>query len=214
MAKTTAAADKTAGSVRGSVSREAEGVESRVRRMSEEVRRGAERASAEIRRGYERASEVARAGYDDAGQTMRDLPMSPGTPRKPLRGGTASRLGRVRLSIPGGGQISAVQAKAAAVIDAAGGKVKAASLLGVARTQPGRWLRGDEAPSPDSARRLVDLDYVLSRLEQLYEPKLARRWLAAPNAFLDGARPVDVLRVEGPGRVIEAIDATVAGSYA
>jgi uncharacterized protein (DUF2384 family) len=186
--------------------------------MSEEVRRGAERASAEIRRGYERASEVAREGYDDAAQTMRHRPLSSETTRQPLRrrsrGGTASPLGRVRLSIPGGGRISAVQAKTAAVIEATGGKVKAARLLGVARSQPGRWLRGEEAPSPDSARRLVDLDYVLSRLEQLYEPPLARRWLSAPNAFLEGARPVDVLRLEGPGRVVGAIDATIAGSYA
>ena len=103
MAKTTATADKTAGSVRDGVSRVTEDVQKRVRGMSEEVRRGAERASAEIRRGYERASEVAREGYDDAAQTMRHRPLSSETTRQPLRrrsrGGTASPLGRVRLSI-------------------------------------------------------------------------------------------------------------------
>jgi ElaB/YqjD/DUF883 family membrane-anchored ribosome-binding protein len=71
MAKTTAAAEKTAGNVRDTVSRVSEDVQTRVRGMSDEVRKGAERASAEIRRGYERASEVAREGYDDAARTAR-----------------------------------------------------------------------------------------------------------------------------------------------
>jgi uncharacterized protein (DUF2384 family) len=58
------------------------------------------------------------------------------------------------------------------------------------------------------------MDYVLSRLEQLYEPVTARTWLTSPNSYLNGANPIDVLLAEGPSEVIAAIDASVAGSFA
>lgn len=108
----------------------------------------------------------------------------------------------------------AFQAKARYVIERVGGPTAAARLIGVAKSQPSRWARGQEAPSPRSRKHILDLDYVLSRLEDLYEPVVAARWLDSPNSFLDGARPMDVLLDEGPAPVIEAVDATIAGSYA
>lgn len=100
------------------------------------------------------------------------------------------------------------------LLEFAGSKSEAARLLGVSRTQPGRWLSGQELPSPISERRLLDLDYVLARLEQAWDPSLATDWLESPNPFLDDSPPIDVLQREGPARVIAAIDAELAGSYA
>jgi hypothetical protein len=107
-----------------------------------------------------------------------------------------------------------LQVKARYVIQRLGGPTATARLVGVAKSQPSRWVEGREAPSPRSRKHLLDLDYVLSRLEDLYEASTAARWLDSPNSFLDGARPMDVLLHEGPGPVIEAVDATIAGSYA
>ncbi|MGH2750400.1 MAG: antitoxin Xre/MbcA/ParS toxin-binding domain-containing protein [Actinomycetota bacterium] len=112
-----------------------------------------------------------------------------------------------------GGAVGVMQAKAAHVVDRLGGVTKTARALGVARSQPGRWVKGTEAPSPESARRLMDIDYVLGRLEQIFVPEVAQVWLVSPNAFLGGARPFDVLQREGPAEVIAAIDAAAAGSY-
>lgn len=106
------------------------------------------------------------------------------------------------------------QVKTEHVIERVGGPTAAARLIGVAKSQPSRWARGREAPSARSRRRILDLDYVFSRLEDLYEPEVAARWLESPNSFLGGARPMDVLLQDGPAPVIEAIDATIAGSYA
>lgn len=107
-----------------------------------------------------------------------------------------------------------LQVKARYVIQRLGGPTATARLVGVAKSQPSRWVEGREAPSPRSRKHLLDLDYVLSRLEDLYEASVAARWLDSPNSFLDGARPMDVLLHEGPGPVIEAVDATIACSYA
>lgn len=108
----------------------------------------------------------------------------------------------------------AFRAKAKHVIQRVGGPTATARLIGVATSQPSRWVRGQEAPSARSRKHVLDLDYVLSRLEDLYEPSVAARWLESPNSFLDGATPMDVLLLEGPAPVIEAVDATIAGSYA
>lgn len=121
---------------------------------------------------------------------------------------------RETAQIGGAARPNPLQVKARYVIQRLGGPTATARLVGVAKSQPSRWVEGREAPSPRSRKHLLDLDYVLSRLEDLYEASTAARWLDSPNAFLDGARPMDVLLHEGPGPVIEAVDATIAGSYA
>ncbi|MGI8575193.1 MAG: antitoxin Xre/MbcA/ParS toxin-binding domain-containing protein [Egibacteraceae bacterium] len=130
------------------------------------------------------------------------------------RGSRTTPLADVRVTVPDVGDVAVLQAKAANVVQHFGGATSVARMLRVARSQPGRWVRGTEQPSARSTRHLVDLDYVVSRLAQLYEPATATTWIASPNAFLNGARPIDVLLTEGPAEVIAAIDASVAGSFA
>lgn len=94
------------------------------------------------------------------------------------------------------------------------GASKLADLLNVARSQPTRWRTGKETPGPQTARLLLDLDYVLARLLLLYPPTVATTWLTSGNGFLDGSRPIDVLRIRGSRDVVDAIDATMAGAFA
>jgi hypothetical protein len=93
------------------------------------------------------------------------------------------------------------------------GNNKVAELLDVSQSQPSRWRRDQEGIDPENQRRVLDLDYVMSRLLQLYPQDQARIWLRSHNAHL-GARPVDVLRQRGVTPVIQAIDAEAEGAYA
>lgn len=139
--------------------------------------------------------------------------MQPSKTRK--RGSEPTPEGNaVRLEVRRDAKTGAFVAKTRYVIERVGGPTATARLIGVAKSQPSRWVKGQEAPSPRSRKQILDLDYVLSRLDDLYEREVAARWLASPNSFLDGARPMDVLLHDGPAPVIEAIDATIAGSYA
>jgi hypothetical protein len=61
---------------------------------------------------------------------------------------------------------------------------------------------------------LVDLDHIIARLQLIWDEEVIGDWLEGTNAFLDGARPIDVLRLNGSVPVLEAIEAEAAGAYA
>jgi len=96
---------------------------------------------------------------------------------------------------------------------AALGNNKVAELLGVNRSQPSRWRSGKEGLAAENQRALVDLDYVVARLHQVWVPEVAKVWLTSPNAFLGGGTPVETLKQRGVLDVIAAIDAEAAGAY-
>jgi hypothetical protein len=84
----------------------------------------------------------------------------------------------------------------------------------VSRSQPSRWSRGTEGLAARNQRAVLDLDYVIARLHQLWAPEVAAVWLGSPNAHLGGATPIDVLRQQGAAEVTRAIDAEAQGAYA
>ncbi len=92
------------------------------------------------------------------------------------------------------------------------GNNRVAALLGVSPSQPSRWRRGEERINAENQRRLIDLDYVMARLLQVWPPEQAEIWLTSHNAFL-GSRPTDVLRLRGGAAVVPAIDAEAEGAY-
>jgi hypothetical protein len=94
------------------------------------------------------------------------------------------------------------------------GNRRTAALLGVAESQPSRWRNAVEVPSAQVAPLLVDLDHVVARLQLIWDEEIIGDWLEGPNAFLEGSRPIDVLRINGSGPVLEAIEAEAAGAYA
>ena len=89
-----------------------------------------------------------------------------------------------------------------------------ADLVGVSRSSVSRWRDGSDTPSEDRAALVLDLDYILGQYAQHYPAGRFHDWFTSANAFVNGARPHDVLVAEGPTRVIQALHAEVAGSFA
>lgn len=81
-------------------------------------------------------------------------------------------------------------------------------------SQPSRWRKGDEAPGLEVTPRLLALDYVLAVAVQVWDPTVVKAWLTTANAFLDGARPIDVAVQRGPAEVVDALQATLSGADA
>ena len=99
------------------------------------------------------------------------------------------------------------------IIDALGTN-SAARLLGADRAQVSRWTAGTEPVGAEMGRRIVDLHDVLTRILRVYSREAAAMWLVGSEPLLSGARPIDVLAMEGAAPVIRAIDGIAAGAYA
>ena len=97
---------------------------------------------------------------------------------------------------------------------AVGGVTALARALGVSPSQPSRWKSGKESPSPEMARRLIDLDHVVARAALVWHPDVIPVWLRSANGHLNGQSPLGVLTTRGPNEVLDALDATEAGAFA
>ena len=109
--------------------------------------------------------------------------------------------------------VDPMRVKVARVQGVMGSASRLAEFLHVARSQPGRWIKGSERPNPAAARRIKDFEYVWDRASDEMSPKDAHIWLESANSFLGGATPLVVLETRGPGEVIAALDAEAAGSF-
>ena len=86
------------------------------------------------------------------------------------------------------------------------------ALLGAAKSQPSRWLRG--APiGAENERRILDLDYVIGRALRVVYPDEIGAWLTYQVPTLGWARPIDVLVTEGPEAVVRALDTIEEGAF-
>jgi len=90
----------------------------------------------------------------------------------------------------------------------------AGRLLGADRSQISRWGSGTEPVSAEMGRRIVDLHDILTRILRVYNRESAAMWLVGSEPLLGGARPIDVLALEGASAVIRAIDGITQGAHA
>ena len=111
-------------------------------------------------------------------------------------------------------ELTVPQQRVGFLTQALGTQSRVADLLEVSRSQLGKWSRGEEAPSPERARELIDLDHVVARVVSWLGSEMTISWLNGSNAFLEGARPIDVLRMRGSSEVVNAIDVETSGAFA
>jgi uncharacterized protein (DUF2384 family) len=99
------------------------------------------------------------------------------------------------------------------IVEALGANA-AARLLGADRAQVSRWRAGTEMISAEMGRRIVDLHDILTRALRIFDREAAALWLAGSEPLLGGARPIDVLVLQGAAPVIAALDGIMQGAYA
>ena len=77
-----------------------------------------------------------------------------------------------------------------------------AQLLDTTPQTVSRCQTGKVEPQPDRLQRLLNLDWLLSELAELYPPDEARLWLFSPHRLLGGERPADRIQ---QGRVDDVL---------
>lgn len=83
-------------------------------------------------------------------------------------------------------------------------------LIGLRASVLRRYL---EAGIVNEERFASELAVVMARATQLWPLETAVMWMTGYEPFLDGARPIDVLRTRGPQELLDALDAVAAGVY-
>ena len=124
-----------------------------------------------------------------------------GRSKTKLSGAPISATGKARL-----GSVPQAAARTEFLIESLGSGAELARLLGVNRSQPAQWRSGKESPAPATAQRLLDLDHVVAKALLIWPPRAAIDWLEGSNSYLDGARPIDVLRLRGSADVVRALE--------
>lgn len=92
------------------------------------------------------------------------------------------------------------------------GNNRIARLLGVAPSTVSRWRSGRDRIGHDRAGRLIDLDYLFSRLLRVLPRDAADVWLESFNDHLR-AVPLDVLEKRGAVAVLPAVQAEEQEAY-
>jgi uncharacterized protein (DUF2384 family) len=114
---------------------------------------------------------------------------------------------------PSASALADVSPLLARVVEALGTNA-AARLLDADRAQVSRWTSGKEAIGSEMGRRIVDLHDILTRILRVFNREAAAMWLVGSEPLLGGARPIDVLAMEGAGPVVRAIDGIAEGASA
>ena len=142
---------------------------------------------------------------------------APKTKRTPRRRATPAtwnvRSDRVIELKPNAEEAFPVEPKLERIVNALGLSA-AADVLDVDKSQLNRCLKGQERVSPQLARRISDVEYVIDRALHVMNPEDVGPWLASPEPLLGNSVPMNVLTLCGPARVIGAIDAIAAGAFA
>ncbi len=108
-----------------------------------------------------------------------------------------------------------LQWRARSAAEALGSRARFADALGVPDSQCARWIEGEDRPNAENARAIVDLEYVVARARLLWsDDETVNLWLNGRNAFLGGARPIDVIMTRGVSPVVDALDQEMAGAFA
>lgn len=73
-------------------------------------------------------------------------------------------------------------------------------------------VKNNRRPENSRERIAADTALVRRRLETFLDDESVHSWLHGDNAFLNGAKPVDVIRYRGTEEVLDAADQEEAGA--
>lgn len=77
-----------------------------------------------------------------------------------------------------------------------------ANILNVRPETVSRWNNGKALPHPGTERQLLELEFIIDKLADIYEPQDARLWLFSRQQLLNDQAPADLIQ---QGRVDEVL---------
>ena len=96
------------------------------------------------------------------------------------------------------------------------GSIRSVDVANVLQIRPetvSRWNQGKAFPQPDAERTLLDLEYVVDQLADLYEPDEARMWLFSRQKLLNGQIPAELIQQHRTDEVLRVIRQVLDGVH-
>lgn len=87
------------------------------------------------------------------------------------------------------------------------GAMRSADVANVLSVRPetvSRWKQGKAFPHPNTERQLLELEFIIDKLSDFYEPREARLWIFARQRLLNEQVPAELIQ---QGRVDEVLAA-------
>ena len=81
-----------------------------------------------------------------------------------------------------------------------------ADLIGVNTRQVSNWASGHNIPKGARRDRLLEIDYIVKLLRDVYTREGAEIWLHGRKRSLDGERPIDLMREGKFQTVVAAVE--------
>jgi transcriptional regulator with XRE-family HTH domain len=96
------------------------------------------------------------------------------------------------------------------------GSIRSVDVANVLQIRPetvSRWNQGKAFPQPDAEKMLLDLEYIVDQLADLYEPDEARLWLFGRQKLLGGKIPAELIYKHHTDDVLKVIHQLLEGVY-
>lgn len=96
------------------------------------------------------------------------------------------------------------------------GRMSAIDVANFLNTRPetvSRWRQGKAFPRPVAQKRLMELEYIVDQLSDIYTPEEARLWLYARQKLLGGAVPALLIQENRTDELIAVIDQLREGVF-
>lgn len=84
--------------------------------------------------------------------------------------------------------------------------VDVAQLLRQRPETVSRWNTGHAYPHRSTEKLLLELEYVVDQLSDLYEPDEARHWLFSPQKLLKGRSPAELIQEDQIDDVMKLVN--------
>ena len=88
-----------------------------------------------------------------------------------------------------------------------------ANILNVRPETVSRWNNGKALPHASTERQLLELEFIVDKLADIYEPHDARLWLFSRQRLLGDQKPADLIQSGHVDEVLAAVNQLLDGVH-
>ena len=88
-----------------------------------------------------------------------------------------------------------------------------ANILNVRPETVSRWNKGKALPHPDTEKQLLELEFIIDKLADIYEPRDARMWIFARQRLLQDQTPAELIQQNRVDEVLAAVNQLLDGVH-